>query len=699
MMATQPDFSYKAFISYSHRDEKWAAWLHRALETFRAPNGLRRPDGSPLSRIYPVFRDRDELPTSASLAHNIEEALRNSRMLIVVCSPQAATSHWVDEEIRRFKLLGREDDVLAVIVGGEPNASDKGDPAAECFPPSLRFRVLESGRLTEERVEPIAADLRPGGDGRRNALLKIAAPLLGVSFDSLRQRDRRRRRQRLMVSIGLSAAAVTVIASSMWRAVLSQGDADRSQRLEQQAHDFLEASRMIDVNTARTALPLAARAVLAVPGHASSRALALRLIWLVGRGESKPLWQIGASPRFAKDRLMPELPPDSEFVLAARITENGRTVVTVSQLGMVQRWDAITGARKGTAIRLERPAGSAFGRMGETNDHPVEISEDGRWVSASVSANTSPSSEAEYTLWDSETGKRRYRLGNGTRGQFSADGRSIVTATPFNLHLWNTSSGTVVKEISAGYVVSFSLSPHADLLAVGSSDSTARVLDTTGALRSGPFSHEDKYITHVAFSPDGATVGTVDGTAAHFWDTKTGKTKGVTLRIPDNTIESLAFSSDGQRVATAGYMVTVWDVKTGAPLVPALRPGGWGGARDVAFSDDGQRLLTTNRGGNATLWDVATASEQEASCVALLAEVVAGVRLPSPVDGTKAAPDIVPAAARAVLNQEFKNEAAAPGPAGPGSFLEFLRRYFATTESVSADSTTRPLHMKCDHRL
>ena len=35
-----PEFRYRAFISYSHSDERWAQWLHRALETYRLPRHL-----------------------------------------------------------------------------------------------------------------------------------------------------------------------------------------------------------------------------------------------------------------------------------------------------------------------------------------------------------------------------------------------------------------------------------------------------------------------------------------------------------------------------------------------------------------------------------------------------------------------------------------------------------------------------------
>lgn len=86
-------YKYWAFISYSHRDKKWGDWLHRSIETFKVPShiaGQDGRDGKVPKRLFPVFRDRDELPTSGNLGANIEEALRASRYLIVICSPSAA---------------------------------------------------------------------------------------------------------------------------------------------------------------------------------------------------------------------------------------------------------------------------------------------------------------------------------------------------------------------------------------------------------------------------------------------------------------------------------------------------------------------------------------------------------------------------------------------------------------------------------
>ena len=88
------DYKYWAFISYSHQDKSWADWLHRKLETYRIPAALVQEDAASGKtvprRIFPVFRDREELPTSADLGSQIQEAIKSSRFLVVICSPRSA---------------------------------------------------------------------------------------------------------------------------------------------------------------------------------------------------------------------------------------------------------------------------------------------------------------------------------------------------------------------------------------------------------------------------------------------------------------------------------------------------------------------------------------------------------------------------------------------------------------------------------
>ncbi len=208
-------YKYFAFISYSHQDKSWGDWLHRALETYRVPQrlvGTDGRDGVVPKRAFPVFRDREELPGSADLGQNINDALQQSRYLIVICSPRSAQSKWVNEEIKNFKALGREDRVLCLIVDGEPNAGDKPElKLEECFPEAVRYRVDTDGNISTEQTEPIAADAREGKDGKSNARLKLLAGVLGVPYDSLKQRDQARRMRRLQIVTAASLLLMTTL--------------------------------------------------------------------------------------------------------------------------------------------------------------------------------------------------------------------------------------------------------------------------------------------------------------------------------------------------------------------------------------------------------------------------------------------------------------------------------------------------------
>ena len=198
-IAAPAGYIYWAFISYSQRNKRQAKWLHTGIEGYRVPKplvGETRLKGPIPEKIRPVFRDRDDLSASADLTSELRDKLDQSAHLIVVCSPAAVQSRYVNQEIIEFKRLGRADRILPLIVDGEPHAAI---PERECFPPALRFQVDADGRLTDRpATEPIAADLRPEADGKDNAKLKLIAGLLGVGFDELRQRELRAARRRIL---------------------------------------------------------------------------------------------------------------------------------------------------------------------------------------------------------------------------------------------------------------------------------------------------------------------------------------------------------------------------------------------------------------------------------------------------------------------------------------------------------------------
>ena len=221
---------YKAFISYSHRDKQWATWLQNALERYRPPGRLRATDGTRFDRLRPIFRDNTELPSSGDLGSALIEAMRESAALVVICSPSAAASRWVNQEILTFRSLAPERPILCMLVDGSPEPGS--DDCA--FPPAI-LRDDQGASLPE----PLAADVRKLADGKRGALLKIIAGLLGVGVDALRQRDQQHRVRLLSaVSAGTSLIAVVTIMLAV-SAMQARDEADLRRSQAESLIDFM----------------------------------------------------------------------------------------------------------------------------------------------------------------------------------------------------------------------------------------------------------------------------------------------------------------------------------------------------------------------------------------------------------------------------------------------------------------------------
>ena len=154
---------YKAFISYSHSNNresgrKWADWLHQQLESYEVPAelvGTLNEAGETIPHnIYPVFQDEKELSASSDLGHALTSALDETELLIFLASPQSARSMYVQNELRYFKQIGRQNKIIALILSGEPEYGDT-HTELQCFPDELRFGVNADGVLQKEHAQEV----------------------------------------------------------------------------------------------------------------------------------------------------------------------------------------------------------------------------------------------------------------------------------------------------------------------------------------------------------------------------------------------------------------------------------------------------------------------------------------------------------------------------------------------------------------
>lgn len=145
------------------------------------------------SKIRPIFRDQSNL-SGGNLKSAIENGLRESKYLIVICSPRAAQSPWVSKEVQYFIDNGRKDYIIPFIIGGSPNAKN---PEEECYPEGLR-------QLSGEK-EILGININEMG--RDAAAIKVIARMFDLRFDMLWQRHERAKR-RMLIGWGIIAAIV-----------------------------------------------------------------------------------------------------------------------------------------------------------------------------------------------------------------------------------------------------------------------------------------------------------------------------------------------------------------------------------------------------------------------------------------------------------------------------------------------------------
>ena len=202
----EQQFKYFAFISYSSHDTKWGKRLHKKLESYSIPSTLCKKHGWKRKPLNPIFFAPYEIQPG-SLSEELKDRLRQSRNLIVICSPNSAQSYWVGLEIEFFHQLGRTKDIHFFVIDGVPNSGDK---TTECFNNKIKELGIPEilGANIHEKV------YRWSWLNRERAYVQIVTKLLGVEFDSIWQRHKRMLWQKIILwIIGLTAvlAALTGI--------------------------------------------------------------------------------------------------------------------------------------------------------------------------------------------------------------------------------------------------------------------------------------------------------------------------------------------------------------------------------------------------------------------------------------------------------------------------------------------------------
>ncbi len=658
------EFTYDAFISYRHMepDITIAKKLHRLLESYRIPKSVAKHCG--IKKIKRVFRDQEELPTSADLSEDIRIALANSRYLIVVCSKNTPLSEWCCEEIDIFRNLHENNRILSILIDGEPE---------EAFPYQLRFRREkvknpdDTYSIIEKEVEPLAADIRSGTWGKALKKLKIEklrllAPMLEVSFDDLRQRHKEQFIKKAIGTIlgvslffaafgGFSLYQSNIIAvqSSLLmenneeikvkntdleniniklRDQITETEKQRDMA-SKNGEEAIKQAKAAEIN-ASLAAKNEKQAIESLYEAEAQKALAIsneRLAEENAQKATEAKILALSNEKKAKEQRDQALINQSLYLAdqsRQQLAEGDRILAAMLALEALPKDpdnpDRPFVIEAEAALRhadLEKYIGDYRSRTILQHDgkvHSISFSPDGSKVVTS-------SDNKIANIWDTATGAKLVRLvGHGdfiTAAEFSPDGSKVVTASADNTAIiWDTTTGEKLATLEGhgGGIITAVFSPDGKKVVTTSFDKTARTWDaaTGGEIAKLDIGvYNDEIWSNAEFSPDGEKVVTASylGTA-RIWDAETGK-ELVDLNRHNpriDEINAVRFSTDGSKVVTASSgAARIWDAATGKEL--AVLKGHSSFVVSAIFSPDGRRLVTASWDKTAIVWDVATGRE------------------------------------------------------------------------------------------
>lgn len=573
---------HDAFISYSRKNEEFARGLEQALERYAPPRGLAVP-----RRRLDIFRDSSDF-TGGEYHQRLEQHLSASAKLIVVCSPEARGSAYVNDEIRCFARLRGVENIVPVLLAGVPNnEAAPGQPAPRAFPDAL----------CELMPIPLAIDFR-GFDVRRDRIGKgtasdawynTLASIYGVSRDEIEQRDEKRRARARRTTFVTLSAIIAVLSVALYVAVQQRAVAESRLRENQQllyVADIDFAQEMYQAGN----FPVA-REVLDRYGGDRRDLAGFEWHYLNAQVARRP-----ADPATAGG--YDTLSGHGTLVAAVAFSPDGRLLASGGMESHVRLWD----------VRTARAVDSI-------DAHPTALVT-ALAFSATGGLLASGSNDSTVSVWDTAL-----RRAIATLPQ-----RNVVTTIAFSprgpaLAVGGRDPAVMLCEPSpwrchaltghTGQVMAVGFSPDGRLLASTGYDNTVRLWNVASRKPVATLRGHDRPVFQLAFSPDGRSLysGSLDSTLTE-WNVRTRKPVGNFTMLIDSAsgsrgtgrdIRSLAVAANGRTLAVSSEnAVELWDVRSQRPLLTIPKPPL--SLRTLVFSPDGRALAGGGQDGTVWLW-------------------------------------------------------------------------------------------------
>jgi WD40 repeat protein len=570
---------YNAFISYSHAaDGRLAPALQSALHRFARPWYKLR--------AVRVFRDTTNLSISPHLWTAIETALGEAGHFILLCSPDAVASKWVQREVAFWLAKRSSDTLLLVLTAGEivwdGNASDFDWKRTTALPRALSGIYSEEPLILNLRTARTSTDLSLNNPAFRDMIAGLAATLHGVSKDEIVGDDVRqhRRTKRLAWSAATALVVLTLLSVwAGWTAIIQRDRAIAQQRIAESGELAARALLVVDTDPAE-ALQIAVRAAELDENGLTQAAVRVAL------PASHAAIVLDGDARAA----------DATFALG------GTRLVTAGSRGL-RVWDI--------GSRDKRLTLTPSLTLDQGKYSKVVASPDGKRVASTI-GNT-------ISVWDIATGQLHLRFSHQSvlkiaHVGFSADSRRLVAVSGASVDVWSVEEKQRLRQVSGTILVHADVGPDDQSIAAASTDGHSVKLWRFPGGKSVSLSTGGPART-VEFSPDGAwLVATGDARGLRLWSVA-GTDPPVDVgadprkRSAEGQIRCARFqrTPGALRLATGGAdgIVRVWEPK-GQERVPweevAELRGHLKPVLAVEFDATGDRIISVSEDGSARIW-------------------------------------------------------------------------------------------------
>ena len=567
---------HDAFISYSRRDKEFARRLGAALRAYAPPKGL----GLEL-RHLDIFRDEEDF-TGVEYHQAVHRHLQASRRLVLICSPNARKSEYVNDEIRQFVAMRGADSIVPVLCGGLANNEARDDQEEEKAFPEALCAALRMPLAIDYRGFDPAGKQKVNKDAFHGAWCSLLANLYGLSRSEVEQREKKReaRRRRITRSIvgGIMATllAATAISVTFWRQAVEQRRAAVARQLTAQA----ELARNESPRLIERSVLLAVESLKRLPTLEAETVLRPQLAKML-----LPVRRISIGE------------PSGAYVFSA-----DRKRVAAATAAGVKVYDLQTGAR--IAVLDPLPPMMEF-----------KFSPDGKHF-ATGSGAMNPQYPRNYVtqVWRLQDAKEIARLPYTEPVQmlaFNADGRYLAIADGRFARTWEVGSASDTQEFELdAFILEIGLSPAGDRLFTQTNRKVNQLWDvSSGKVLQGVQLSDGQQ--HIAFSPDWQRVATAGADSIRI----TSLDGGAEVRILEPNTSHPVFTADGEwlmasRPGTADPQLTdeeraasdsmiVWDAHDGHEL---FRVRGVPSSDRVVISPDREYVATLSAAQVVQIW-------------------------------------------------------------------------------------------------